>query len=248
MSQDFAGQLVVVTGGTRGIGQGISKKFLECGATVIATYRSNQLSAENFKSALENEGHEKLIIRQVDVDDSTSVTNFFHYLTETHGSFQVLINNAGIRKDNVGALMTDDDFDSVIRTNLRGSFLMSRESIKVFMGNRYGRIVNISSVGGRLSLPGQCNYAATKAGVLAMSGSLSKEVAKKGITINSVAPGFIDTDFFDDIPADQIKDYKKTVPMKRFGSVEEVAHAVLSLAHKNASYITGACLEVGGGL
>ena len=145
-------------------------------------------------------------------------------------------------------MMTLKEWNDVISTNLTGTFLMSKHAVLKFMPNRYGRIVNMSSIGGSLGLPGQANYAASKAGQIAISKTLSKEVAKRGITVNNVCPGFIDTELLADLPEEQRKEYMKDVPMKRFGKVEEVAAAVLFLASKEASYITGASLEIAGGL
>jgi 3-oxoacyl-[acyl-carrier protein] reductase len=145
-------------------------------------------------------------------------------------------------------LMSDEDFKSVMDVNLFGTFLMSKHALKFFLKNRYGRIVNISSIGGNIGLAGQANYAASKAGQIALSKSLSKEVGKRNITVNCVLPGFIETDLIMDLPEMQIEEYKKTIPMKRFGTSEEVAHAVLFLASREASYITGTTLEVSGGI
>ncbi|MFW5887550.1 MAG: 3-oxoacyl-ACP reductase FabG [Bacteriovoracia bacterium] len=244
---DFQDQRIIVTGGTRGIGAGITTAFLNAGAQVIATYRSNDKAANEFK---ENQGEHKkhLDIQRCDVSDAKQVKDFFTYLEEKYTSIEVLVNNAGIRNDQLTAMMEEKAWDDVVNANLKGTFLMSQQAVLKFMSNRYGRIVNISSIGGRLGLPGQANYSATKAGQIAFSKSLSKEVAKRGITINNVAPGFIATDFINDLPQEQLEEYKKTVPMKRFGKVEEVAHAVLFLADRNSAYITGATLEITGGL
>jgi 3-oxoacyl-[acyl-carrier protein] reductase len=244
---NFDSQVVVVTGGTRGIGAGICKAFLEKGAQVIATYARNDEAALKFKQSLGNLG-EKLELRKFDVKNEADVKSFFHFVREKYGKLEVLINNSGIRKDNLLASMPEDDWKDVLETNLYGTFHMTKEAVMLFLENRYGRIVNISSVGGKLGLPGQANYAASKAGQVALSLSLSKEVAKRGITINNVLPGFIETELLADLPEDQKKEYKQQVPMKRFGKVDEVAHAVLFLASKEASYITGASLEIAGGL
>ena len=144
--------------------------------------------------------------------------------------------------------MTEGEWDSVIDTNLKGTYNMTRFAVLQMMKNRFGRIVNMSSVGGKLGLPGQANYAASKAGQIALSLSVSKEVAKRNITINNVCPGFIETELLSDLPEEQVKEYKSQVPMKRFGKVDEVAHAVLFFASKEASYITGATLDIAGGL
>ncbi len=241
----FENQTVIVTGGTRGIGRGISEAFLKEGAHVIATYAGNDQAALKFKEEMNTE---KLTVKKCDVRDENAVVSFFNELETSHPKIEVLVNNSGIRKDQVTAMMTLAEWNDVINTNLTGTFLMSKHAVLKMMGNRYGRIVNMSSIGGQLGLPGQANYAASKAGQVAISKTLSKEVAKRGITVNNVLPGFIDTELLADLPEEQRKDYMKDVPMKRFGKVEEVAAAVLFLASKEASYITGASLEISGGL
>lgn len=243
----FDNQTVIVTGGTRGIGRSIAQAFLLEGAKVIVTYAGNDTAAEAFQK--ENEQYQaNLDVQKFDVSNSDAVKSFYQYLDDKYDSIEVLVNNSGIRQDALTAMMSDDQWERVLDVNLGGTFLMSREVISRMMSNRYGRIVNISSIGGSLGLSGQANYAASKAGQVALSKTLSKEVGKKGITVNNVCPGFIDTELLSDLPEEQVKEYKKTVPMKRFGKGEEVAAAVLFLASKEASYITGASLEVTGGL
>lgn len=240
---NFENQHVIVTGGTRGIGAGITESFLKAGAYVIATYSGNDTAAMAFKEKFPGD---KLIVKKFDVANTAEVEAFFQsYPFET---LEVLVNNAGIRRDNIVASLTENDWDSVLDTNLKGTYNMTRFAVLKMMSNRYGRIVNMSSVGGKLGLPGQANYAASKAGQIAMSLSVSKEVAKRNITINNVCPGFIDTELLKDLPEEQVKEYKGQVPMKRFGKVEEVSHAVMFFASKEASYITGATLDVAGGL
>ena len=241
----FQNQIAIVTGGTRGIGRGIAEAFLKEGATVIATYAGNDLAAKKFKDEMNSD---KLIVKKCDVRDENAIIAFFAEIEAAYPKIEILINNSGIRKDNLTATMTLADWNDVIGTNLTGTFLMSKHAVLQFMKNRYGRIINISSIGGSLGLPGQANYAASKAGQIAISKSLSKEVAKRGITVNNICPGFIDTDLLADLPEEQRKEYMKDVPMKRFGRVEEVAAAVLFLAGRDASYITGASLEITGGL
>lgn len=243
----FENQTVIVTGGTRGIGRGIAEAFLKEGATVISTYAGNDDAAMKF--IVESHAYgDKLIVKKCDVRDEDAIIKFFAEIEATHPQIEILINNSGIRKDQVTAMMSLADWNDVLSTNLTGTFLMSKHAVLQFMKNRYGRIVNISSIGASLGLPGQANYAASKAGQIAISKSLSKEVAKRGITVNNVCPGFIDTELLADLPEEQRKAYMKDVPMKRFGRVEEVAAAVLFLASKEASYITGASLEISGGL
>ena len=246
---NFEGQKIIITGGTRGIGRGLSDAFLKAGGTVIATYARNDEAAQKFKWEMENKYPNSVLdIRKFDVSDGQAVESFFQYLDEAYSSVEVLINNSGIRRDGLGALMSHDDWKQVLEINLDGTFYMSKQAILRFMKKRYGRIINMSSVGGKLGLAGQANYSASKAAQIAMAKSLSKEVGKKGITINSVCPGFIETDLISDLPEEQKSLYKKQVPLRRFGKVEEVAHGVLFLASKEASYISGTSLDISGGL
>ncbi|MBA2403143.1 MAG: SDR family oxidoreductase [Bdellovibrionales bacterium] len=244
---NFDAQHVIVTGGTRGIGAGITETFLKSGATVVATYAGNDEAAKSFKEKLSLYG-DKLMLKKFNVANSSEVESFFAEYEKQFPSLEILVNNAGIRRDNIVASMTENDWDSVIDTNLKGTYNMTRFAVLNMMKNRYGRIINMSSVGGKLGLPGQANYAASKAGQIAMSLSVSKEVAKRNITINNVCPGFIETELLKDLPEEQVKEYKSQVPMKRFGKVDEVSHAVLFFASKEASYITGATLDIAGGL
>jgi 3-oxoacyl-[acyl-carrier protein] reductase len=244
---DFSGQLVVITGGTRGIGRALTEHFLKSNATVIATYRSNDEKAQQFKLECA-EYSDKLILRKFDVSDEEAVSTFWTELASNNENCSVLINNSGIRRDSVMASMESNDWNAVLDTNLKGTFLMSKQAVLYFMNKRFGRIINMSSVGGKLGLPGQANYAASKAAQVAMSKSLSKEVAKRNITVNNVLPGFIDTELLNDLPDEQIKEYKKQIPVKRFGTTDEVASTVLFLASNEASYINGTSIEVSGGL
>jgi 3-oxoacyl-[acyl-carrier protein] reductase len=243
----FNGQHVIVTGGTRGIGAGLTEAFLKGGATVVATYSGNDQAAMAFKEKHSLYG-DKLVIKKFNVQITSEVEAFFKEYEEKFPSLEVLVNNAGIRRDQIIPSMQESDWDAVIDTNLKGTYNMTRFGVMAMMKNRYGRIINMSSVGGKLGLPGQANYAASKAGQIALSLSVSKEVAKRNITINNVCPGFIETELLADLPEEQIKEYKSQVPMKRFGKVEEVASAVLFFASKEASYITGATLDIAGGL
>ncbi len=243
----FENQHVIVTGGTRGIGAGITESFLKAGATVVATYSGNDEAASAFKEKHALYG-DKLVLKKFNVANTNEVESFFKEYETKFGSLEVLVNNAGIRRDQIIPSMSEEDWDSVIDTNLKGTYNMTRFAVLLMMKNRYGRIVNMSSVGGKLGLPGQANYAASKAGQIALSLSVSKEVAKRNITINNVCPGFIETELIKDLPEEQVKEYKSQVPMKRFGKTEEVAHAVLFFATKEASYITGATLDIAGGL
>lgn len=247
MKTEFENQIIVITGGTRGIGAGIASEFLASGATVIATYAGNDEKALTFKGSLGELG-ERLVLRKFDVSSREAVEAFWAQITEEFEQIHVLVNNAGIRMDNILASLDEESWDKVMDTNLKGTYLMSQGAVLHMMRKRYGRIINMSSIGGTLGLAGQANYAASKAGQMAMARTLSKEVGKRGITVNCVLPGFIETELIADLPEEQVKEYKSQVPLKRFGKTEEVAHAVKFLASKNAGYITGCNLEVTGGL
>lgn len=244
---DFKEQTVIVTGGTRGIGKAIAEGFLKAGARVVVSYSSNDQAASDFKR--DNQAFEDRIdIRKFDVSDYSQVESFFKYMTEHYESLEVLINNSGIRRDSVLALMKAEDWNRVLDVNLSGAFYMCRFAVKSMMCNRYGRIINITSPSGKIGFPGQANYAASKAGQVGLTRSLSKEVASRGITVNCVSPGFIETDFIADLPEDLKKTYKKSIPARRFGKPEEVALCTLFLASKEAEYVNGTTLEVTGGL
>jgi 3-oxoacyl-[acyl-carrier protein] reductase len=247
MNFDFTDQTVVVTGGTRGIGRGVSEAFLAAGARVIATYHSNTAAAEAFQDA--NEQYEdRLHLRQFDVATHVDVVSFFRYVEDKFEQFEILVNNSGIRRDSVVGMMAVEDWNAVIQTNLTGTYHMSKIAVQHLMRQKYGRIINITSPIGRYGFAGQANYAASKAGLVAFTRSLSKEVASRNITANCVSPGFIDTDLIADLPDDQKQQYLDQVPMKRFGTIAEVARTVLFLADRDSGYINGAVLEITGGL
>jgi 3-oxoacyl-[acyl-carrier protein] reductase len=244
---DFKGQTVIVTGGTRGIGKAIAEGFLKAGARVIVTYLANEAAAAQFKQD-NSQYAENIDIQKLDVTKHEEVEKFFKYIDTKYGGFEVLVNNAGIRKDSVLAMMKESDWHDVLNVNLTGIFYMCKFAVKGMMPKRYGRIINISSVMERYAFEGQANYAASKAGLSALTKSLSKEVATRGITVNCVSPGFIATELIQDLPDKLRESYLAKIPVKRFGSPEEVAACVLFLASKEASYVTGSTLEVSGGL
>ena len=247
MNFDFKDQTVIVTGGTRGIGRGVTEAFLAAGAQVIATYRSNTAAAQEFQKS-NAQYKDRLHLRQFDVSEPDAVVAFFKDVEENFKQFEILVNNSGIRRDSVVGMMSVEDWDAVIQTNLTGTYHMSKLAVQHLMRHKYGRIINITSPIGRYGFAGQANYAASKAGQEAFTRSLSKEVASRKITVNCVSPGFIDTDFIADLPEDQKKKYLSQVPVKRFGTVEEVARAVLFLADHDSAYVNGAVLEITGGL
>ncbi|MEA1872539.1 MAG: 3-oxoacyl-ACP reductase FabG [Chloroflexota bacterium] len=244
---DFKGQTAIITGGTRGIGKGIAESFLKAGARVIVTYTSNEAAAAQFGKD-NSQFAESIDIRKLDVTNYEEVEKFFKYVDTNYGSFEVLVNNAGIRKDSILAMMKESDWHDVMNVNLTGIFYMCKFAVKSLMRKRYGRIINISSVMERYGFEGQANYAASKAGLSALTKSLSKEVATRGITVNCVSPGFIATELVEDIPDKLRETYLARIPLKRFGNTEEVAACVLFLASKEATYVTGSTLEVTGGL
>jgi 3-oxoacyl-[acyl-carrier protein] reductase len=244
---NFENQNIIITGGTRGIGAALSTAFLKAGAHVIATYAGNEERANAFKEDLAELG-KNLVLKKFDVSHKEQVNHFWHDVDETYDQIHVLVNNAGIRKDNLIAVLDEESWDQVLDINLKGTYLMSQGAVLKMMKSRYGRIINMSSIGGVLGLAGQSNYAASKAGQMALAKTLSKEVGKRGITVNCVLPGFIETELISDLPEAQVKEYKSQIPLKRFGSPEEVANTVLFLASDKSSYITGASIEVSGGL
>lgn len=245
---DFSDQAVVITGGTRGLGAGFTRAFLEAGATVHATYHSNEDAAHGFADSL-RELSERLVLHKFDAADHAAVASFWDELEPAApGGVQVLVNNAGIRRDGVLAMMSEEDWHGVMDTNLTSGFAMSKFAVQNMMRQRFGRIIFVSSPAARFGFEGQANYSASKAGQVALARSLSKEVAKRGITVNCVAPGFVDTELLADLPEEQRKSYADTVPLRRFAQPAEVAGAVLFLASKEAAYITGTTLEVSGGL
>ncbi len=247
MQFDFKGQTAIVVGGTRGIGRGVSEAFLDAGARVVATYRANDAAARRFAETHRDHA-DRLGVRKFDVTRAEEVEAFFQTVGQEEGDFQILVVSSGVRADAIVGMMKEEDWNRVIDTNLTGTFHLCKRAVQHLSRRRYGRIILITSPIGRFGFAGQANYAASKAGQVAFMRSLSKEVASRKITVNCVSPGFIDTDFIADLPEDQKKFYLDQVPLKRFGTPQEVAHAVLFLASPEAGYITGAVQDVTGGL
>jgi 3-oxoacyl-[acyl-carrier protein] reductase len=244
---DFSQQKVVISGATRGIGKAISIAFLKNGATVIGLYAGNTTAAKQFQDESAQYGGQ-LHLKQCDVSNYESVESCYLEIEDEFDTIDILVNNAGIRRDSVLAMMPFPDWQNVIDINLTGSYSMSKFAVQLMMKQKYGRIIFITSPMAHMGFAGQANYAASKAGQIGMMKSLAKETAKRKITVNCVSPGFIATDLIEDLPDDRKKEYKKMVPLKRFGSPDDVAHAVLFLSSKEAGYITGSVLEVTGGL
>jgi 3-oxoacyl-[acyl-carrier protein] reductase len=247
----FEGQAVVVTGGTRGLGKAITLDFLERGARVCATYQGNETAAEAMREECARISHfdGRLSLHRFDVADYSAVEAFWGELDElVPDGIQVLVNNAGLRRDALLAMLPPEDWTRVIETNLTGNYHMSKFGVLNMLRARYGRIVMITSPAGSHGFEGQANYSASKAGQVGLMRSLAREVAKRGITVNCVSPGFVDTELLADLPDELKKAHKASVPMKRFGTPAEVAYAVRCLAAREASYINGTTLEVTGGL
>jgi 3-oxoacyl-[acyl-carrier protein] reductase len=241
---EFSGGYAIVTGGTRGIGRAVSLALISQGAHVTAVYSGDDASAQKF---LADAGAAAQIAR-LDVSDYAACEAFYKSYEERHGTLDILVNSAGVRRDGIVGMMKEEDWRRVVDINLTGSFNMSKFAVKIMMKKRYGRIISITSPVGRIGFAGQANYAASKAGQVGFTRALAKEVATRKITVNLVSPGFIDTDFISGLPPEQRKEYEAMVPMRRFGTPEEVASAVMFLAGGKASYITGATLEISGGL
>jgi len=224
-----------VTGGNRGIGLAIATAFREAGDQVAVTYRSGE-PPEGFLGV------------KCDITDQEQVDAAFDTIQAEHGPVEVLVANAGITRDTLLLRMSDDDWDSVIETNLTGSFRVARRAAKGMLRLRKGRIVFISSVVGLLGSPGQVNYAASKSGLIGMARSMARELGSRGITANVVAPGFVETDMTAVLPEETQKQYLSQIPLGRFGLTEEIAKAVRWLASEEAGYITGAVIPVDGGI
>lgn len=244
----IAGHTAVVTGGTRGIGAAIAEALLEEGCVVHALHQGNSDAAASF--ATRNARFDgRFALHQVDVADYAAVEGFWKEMeTRAPNGVQILVNNAGIRRDAIVGSMKPDDWSRVLDVNLSGSFHMSKFAVLNMMARRYGRIVMITSPAAQHGFQGQAAYAASKAGQQGLMRSLAREVAKRKITVNCVSPGFIDTELLRDLTAEQKSEHTSLVPMQRFGTVAEVAYAVLALCSPRASYIHGTTLEVTGGL
>lgn len=240
------GQVAIVTGASRGIGECILQALAKANATVIGTSTSEK-GAQAITQALAASGA-KGAGRVLDVRDAAQCAAFVDRVQEEFGAVAILVNNAGATRDNLLARMKDEEWDDVQATNLKSVFVLSRAVLRGMMKARAGRIVNVSSVVGFTGNPGQTNYAAAKAGMVGFSKSLAREVGSRNITVNCVAPGFIETDMTRALAADQVKNLVANVPLGRLGRVDDVAQAVLFLCSPAAGYITGATLHVNGGM
>ncbi len=244
---NFAGKTAVVTGGSRGLGRAVCLELAKGGANVVLCYAGNEAAAGETVVACEALGAKALAVR-CDVAKADEVKALMDAAVQAFGRIDILVNNAGITRDGLLMMMKEDDFDAVINANLKGAFLCMKAVSRLMMKQRWGRIVNLSSVVGLRGNAGQVNYAASKAGVIGMTKSLAKELATRGVTVNAVAPGFIDTDMTAAMPQAAREATLASIPMGRMGAPEDVAKAVAFLASDQAAYVTGQVLAVDGGM
>ncbi|MBI5188310.1 MAG: 3-oxoacyl-[acyl-carrier-protein] reductase, partial [Nitrospirae bacterium] len=243
---DFNGQVAIVTGGARGIGKAIAEGFAKKGVN-LAIADVNIEAAKETAAELTQHGV-KTIALKLDVSNSGEVKKAFEEVLNEFGRIDILINNAGITRDGLILRMKEEDWDAVIDINLKGVFLCSREAVKTMSKQRYGRIVNITSVAAFMGNPGQANYSASKAGMVGLTKTIAKEYASRGITVNAVAPGFIKTAMTDALSENVKQEMMNMIPTGRFGAVEDVANAVLFLSSPDSGYITGQVIHVNGGM
>jgi len=238
---------VLVTGGSRGIGEAIALSFARAGANVIINYNQSHTKAEMIVQEIENSGGKAIAVK-ADISDFEQAKSLVEKGIEVFGNIDVLVNNSGITKDNMIIRMSEDDFDSVIEVNLKGTWNMCKHISRYMLKNKAGSIINITSIVGVIGNPGQSNYVASKAGIIGLTKSLSKELGSRGITVNAVAPGFIETEMTDKLPVEIKEAYLKQIPLSRFGKADDIADLCLFLASDNARYITGQVIGVNGGM
>lgn len=241
------GRVAIVTGGGRGIGRAVAVRLAEEGASVAISYRKDAAAAEEAAAAVRAAGVECEIFKG-DVASPEDVQALFKGVGDAFGRVDILINNAGITRDNIMLRMKEEEFDDVLRTNLGGTYLCTRAALRPMVRARWGRIVNVSSVVGLVGNAGQANYAASKAGIIGFTKSVAREVAQRGITANAIAPGYVETELTGSLPEDVKDRIRDQVPLGRFGEAEEVAEVVAFLAGEGAGYVTGQTIAVDGGM
>ena len=242
------GQTALVTGAGGGIGRSIVLKLAELGAGIVINYSGNEVGARETEELAKKAGAAKTLVVKADVSKSDPVKEMFEKAMEAFGMIDILVNNSGVTADGLLLRMSDEDYRKVISVNLDGTFYCMREAAKIMVRQKYGRIVNLSSIVGITGNPGQVNYAASKAGIIGMTKSLARELGRKGITVNAVAPGFIETKMTESLPEAAKESFLTKIPAGRAGKPSEVAAAAAFLASPAASYINGQVLEVTGGM
>ena len=240
-------KVAIVTGGTRGIGRAIALKLADQGANIVINYRNSDKEAEELKAILEEKGVKVLTVK-CDISNFEDSKNLMDKCKEVFGKIDILVNNAGITKDTLIMRMKEEDFDNVIDVNLKGTFNCAKHASAIMLKQRFGKIINMTSVVGIAGNAGQVNYAASKSGVIGLTKSLAKELGSRGITVNAVAPGFINTDMTASLSEKVKEEASKNIPLKRLGDPEDVANLVGFLASDAANYITGQVINVDGGM
>lgn len=240
-------KVALVTGGSRGIGRAIALELAARGAAVVVNYNSSPQAAEEVVKKIQEAGG-KAAAYQADVSDFKQAEALVKFAIETFGDLSILVNNAGITRDQLIMMMPESDWDAVINTNLKSTFNCSKAAVKHMMRKRIGRIINMASVAGQMGNPGQTNYSASKGGQIAFTKALAREIAARNITVNAIAPGFIDTEILDAMTPETLEAALKLVPLGRKGKPEEIAFAAAFLASDEAAYITGQVLGVDGGM
>lgn len=244
---NLQGKVALVTGASRGLGKAIAIELGKRGAKVAVNYAKSADGANEAVAAIQAAGSEAAAL-QADVSDLKAATDLIKATIEKFGRLDILVNNAGTTRDMLIMMMPEDDWDFVIKTNLKSAYNCSKAALKTMTRQRYGRIINISSVSGVIGNAGQANYSASKAGLIGFTKAIAREVASRNITVNAIAPGFVPTDLTSNIPENMKEESKKLIPLGRWGSAEEVAYAVAFFASDEAAYITGQTLNVDGGM
>jgi 3-oxoacyl-[acyl-carrier protein] reductase len=243
----LTGQIALVTGASRGIGSEIAKHLAKEGAYVVINFSGNELLAKEVLKDIQSNGGNGEVYK-CNVSEYQEVKIMIEYIVKNHNKIDIIINNAGITRDNLLLKMTENDFDEVININLKGAFNTAKNAVRYMLKQRSGRIVNISSISGIIGNAGQLNYSAAKAGLIGMTKSLAREVASRGITVNAVAPGFIETNMTDILSETVRKTIKEKIPLNKFGQSVDIANMVVFLVSDKANYITGQVMEVNGGM
>lgn len=241
------GKTAIVTGGARGIGRAIALKLAEAGANIVINYTSSSKAAEETVEEVQKLGVSALAVK-ADVSKNDEIENLVKQVLNQFGSIDILVNNAGIARDNLLIRMSEQDFQDVIDINLKGAFICTKHVSKVMIKQRAGKIINIASVVGVMGNAGQSNYAASKAGLIGFTKSVAKELAKRGINVNAVAPGYIETDMTASLPEKVREDFMINIPLSRPGKAQDVANAVLFLSSEYSEYITGQVINIDGGM